>query len=404
MKAGWVRKNLGAVTTKIGSGATPLGGEEAYKSDGISLIRSMNVYDDGFWEPKLAKIDDEQADRLSNVVVEPNDVLLNITGASVARCCLAPAAFLPARVNQHVSIIRPDKEKLDPTFLHLLLISDAYKDRLLHVGEDGGSTRQAITKTQLQTFVIEYPASLAEQKQIAGILSEAFEGIATAKANAEKNLQNAHALFESHLRSVFAQRGKGWVDTKLEDVCGFQNGFAFKSSTFKPSGEPILRISNIQDGRIDTGNRLVFFDPKDYRENLDRYRIVKDDLLIAMSGATTGKIGFNTESMVFYLNQRVGKFEPRKKLNKRFLYHFLATKVEENLQISAGAAQPNLSTEQIKGFVLPLPSIDEQASIVEGLESLSEETQRLASIYERKLTSLEALKKSLLHQAFSGKL
>lgn len=164
-----------------------------------------------------------------------------------------------------------------------------------------------------------------------------------------------------------------------------------------------MRISNIQDGRVDT-DRLVFFDPKDYRENLDRYRIVEGDLLIAMSGATTGKLGFNTESTVFYLNQRVGKFEPDKKLNKHFLYYFLSTKVEENLRISAGAAQPNLSTEQIKGFVLPLPHIDEQEHIVEVLESLSDETQRLARLSERKLAALEALKKSLLHQAFTGEL
>ena len=190
----------------------------------------------------------------------------------------------------------------------------------------------------------------------------------------------------------------------MEEVCGLQNGFAFKSSTFKPLGAPILRISNIQDGRIDAGKRLVFFDPKDYRENLDRYRIVEGDLLIAMSGATTGKLGFNTDNTVYYLNQRVGKFEPSKKLNKRFLYHFLSTKVEENLRISAGAAQPNLSTEQIKGFVLPLPSVDGQERIVEVLESLETETQRLATIYERKLAALGDLKKSLLHQAFSGQL
>jgi restriction endonuclease S subunit len=203
----------------------------------------------------------------------------------------------------------------------------------------------------LKELEIKYPP-LAEQQRIVGLLDEAFEGLATAKANAEKNLHNARAFLESHLQSVFTQRGLGWVEKRLEEVCELQNGFAFKSSTFKPSGAPILRISNIQDGRIETGNLLVFFDPKDYREKLDRYRIVDDDLLIAMSGATTGKLGFNTEDTVYYLNQRVGKFEPSEKLNKRFLYHFLSTKVEENLRISAGAAQPNLSTEQIKGFVL----------------------------------------------------
>ena len=102
--------------------------------------------------------------------------------------------------------------------MHYLLISKTYKDRLLHTGEEGGSTRQAVTKAQLQQFVIEYPESLPEQQRIVGILDEAFDSIATAKSNAEKNLQNARALFESHLQSVFTQRGEGWVKKPLEDA------------------------------------------------------------------------------------------------------------------------------------------------------------------------------------------
>ena len=194
---------------------------------------------------------------------------------------------------------------------------------------------------------------------------------------------------------------KGWIETKLEDVCGFQNGFAFKSSTFKPTGVPIIRISNIQDDSIDTANRLVFFDPKDYLENLDRYRVVEGDLLIAMSGATTGKIGFNTEDTVFYLNQRVGKFEPREKLNKRFLYHFLSMNVEENLRISAGAAQPNLSTEQIKGFAIPLPPLAEQQRIVGLLEEAFEGFATAKANAEKNLQNARALFESHLQSVFT---
>jgi len=130
MKEGWVRNRLGAITTKIGSGATPRGGEESYKETGTPLIRSMNVHDWGFKEAKLARIDNIQAAQLSNVVVERDDVLLNITGASVARCCVAPEELLPARVNQHVSIIRPRKDEISSAFLQYLLISQTYKNRL----------------------------------------------------------------------------------------------------------------------------------------------------------------------------------------------------------------------------------------------------------------------------------
>lgn len=265
-----------------------------------------------------------------------------------------------------------------------------------------GAAQTVISKEMVQEVQIPFPP-LSEQQRIVGLLDEAFGGLATAQAHAAQNLQNARDLFESHLNAVFTQRGEGWVETTLEDVCGFQNGFAFKSSTFKETGYPILRISNIQAGKIDS-EKLVFFNPKDYRENLDRYRIVEGDLLIAMSGATTGKIGFNTKATVFYLNQRVGKFEPSPKLNKRFLFYYLSTKVDENLRISAGAAQPNLSTEQIKSFILPHPNRAEQDTNVTQLDALAAETQRLTRIYEQKLAALAALKKSLLHQAFSGEL
>ncbi len=114
---GWLEKKLGEVTTKIGSGATPRGGSESYKTEGISLVRSMNVHDGYFKEKNLAFIDDKQAKELSNVTLEENDVLLNITGASVARCCVMPKDFLPARVNQHVSVVRPTKGVIDPYFL-----------------------------------------------------------------------------------------------------------------------------------------------------------------------------------------------------------------------------------------------------------------------------------------------
>lgn len=163
---GWEEKRLQALTTKIGSGATPLGGEEAYKTEGVSLIRSLNVHDMGFRHHKLAFIDDAQASALSNVIVQSRDVLLNITGASVARCCVVPEDVLPARVNQHVAIIRPIAEKMNAKFLHYLLISKPYKDHLLETGAEGGSTRQAITKAQIEAFVVQYPRELNEQQRI----------------------------------------------------------------------------------------------------------------------------------------------------------------------------------------------------------------------------------------------
>jgi type I restriction enzyme S subunit len=152
---------LKEISTKIGSGATPKGGKEAYKSKGISLIRSMNVYDSQFKEKDLAFIDNSQAKKLSNVVVEPLDILLNITGASVARCCLVPEKILPARVNQHVAIIRIDKNLADPRFIYMCMISQKYKSKLLSLAQ-GGATREALTKITIEEFELELPQSITQ--------------------------------------------------------------------------------------------------------------------------------------------------------------------------------------------------------------------------------------------------
>jgi restriction endonuclease S subunit len=200
---GWVESKLNSVTTKIGSGATPRGGEESYKAEGISLIRSLNVHDLGFRYPKLAFLDDAQADELSNVEVKPCDVLLNITGASVARCCIVPQDVLPARVNQHVSIIRPTADRVNPGFLHYLLISKPYKDQLLQTGEEGGSTRQAITKAQIQDFSVEYPATLKEQETIVAKLDAMLAETQCLAALYERKLAVLAALKKSLLHQAF---------------------------------------------------------------------------------------------------------------------------------------------------------------------------------------------------------
>ena len=154
---GWPIATLKMLTSKIGSGATPKGGNASYKDEGISLIRSMHVYNGYFDYNDLAHIDDEQARKLDNVTVMPNDVLLNITGASVARSCLVPEDILPARVNQHVCIIRCVDNKILPVFLNKLLIGDSFQTMLWDIAEAAGATRQALTKEQVENLKIITP-------------------------------------------------------------------------------------------------------------------------------------------------------------------------------------------------------------------------------------------------------
>jgi type I restriction enzyme S subunit len=154
--AGWKITQLKQITTKIGSGATPRGGKEAYKSSGITLIRSLNIYDYHFDHDGLAYIDDDQAAQLDNVVVERRDILLNITGASVARCCMVPSYLLPARVNQHVAIIRVDTEACDPFYVLTTINDERHKRQILALAQ-GGATREALTKDTISNYEIVLP-------------------------------------------------------------------------------------------------------------------------------------------------------------------------------------------------------------------------------------------------------
>lgn len=160
---GWKTKRLIDVTRKIGSGATPTGGRNTYIDAGISLIRSMNVHNGEFRYDQLAHIDDEQAKQLENVNVEIHDVLLNITGASVARCCVVPDNVLPARVNQHVSIIRTGNV-LNYIYLNNLMTNESFQEHLLRIGSYGGATREALTKKDIEELVIPIPPEHLQKK------------------------------------------------------------------------------------------------------------------------------------------------------------------------------------------------------------------------------------------------
>jgi len=195
---GWEKKELKEITIKIGSGSTPSGGKKAYKDEGISLIRSLNVHDNYFKFKNLAFIDEEQAHKLKNVIVKSKDVLFNITGASVCRCCIIPDEILPARVNQHVSILRPNSKLLNSIFLMYCLISKNTKLNLLGIGGKGGATREAITKSDLESFGIIIPS-----KSLQNQFAERVQKIEAQKAQAQESLEKAEELFNSLLGRAF---------------------------------------------------------------------------------------------------------------------------------------------------------------------------------------------------------
>jgi len=283
----WPEIRLGDVCEKIGSGATPRGGKEVYCDVGIALIRSQNVYNDGFRDEGLAFIDDVHAQELRHVSVEPGDVLLNITGDSTARACLAPPEVASARVNQHVAIVRPSMDVLDARFLRYTLVSPAMQAHLLALAS-AGATRPALTKRMIADLRIPAP-SLAEQRHIADTLSalddkielhrrmnRTLESIARAifkswfvdfdpvrkkmegKTGGELGLPPSLAalLPDSFEGSLIGPIPNGWRLKPLDQVASFLNGLALQK--FPPTGSgdlPVIKGAELTRGVTEGSGR-----------------------------------------------------------------------------------------------------------------------------------------------------
>ncbi|MDY2763327.1 restriction endonuclease subunit S [Campylobacter sp.] len=265
----------------------------------------------------------------------------------------------------------------------------------LGIKSEGTSTPQlTIPSLKKQLFIPLPPKD--EQEKIVKKIDELFEQIdilETSKQNLLKNIKHTKTrILDLALQGKLVENSKiseksnfgiptdfkppfgipnSWAWVKLGDICDFQNGFAFKSKDFKNSGYFVIKIANIQNNEI-TKENAVFCEPE-ICENLENFSVKRGDILIAMSGATTGKIGIYNLDEKAFLNQRVGLFKNfSKNIDKRFFYFVLLTKVEESLKIAIGSAQPNLSTEQIKSFYIPLPPLDEQERIVKKIDELFE--------------------------------
>jgi type I restriction enzyme S subunit len=248
-------------------------------------------------------------------------------------------------------------------------------------------------------------APLPEQHRIVAILDEAFDGIATAKANAQKNLQNARALFESHLQSVFTERGEGWVEKRLLEVCEKITDGTHQTPTYFDEGVIFLSSRNVTSGMIDWEN-IKYIDTKQHLEMHRRVAPRVGDILLAKNG-TTGVAAIVDRDVVFDIYVSLALLRSLGEVQPRFLLYFVnspAAKHQFNKRLK-GVGVPNLHLQEIREVVIGFPSdLAQQNAIVEQLDLLSAEIGHLESLYQHKLTALDDLKKSLLHQAFSGQL
>ena len=424
---------LGDVCDKIGSGATPRGGRDVYLSNGVSLIRSQNVYNDHFQQEGLAHISDEHADELANVTVQAGDVLLNITGDSVARCCHVPANVLPARVNQHVAIIRPNPSKLNPRYLMYYLVNPSMQQYMLTLA-GAGATRNALTKGMIEDFNVPSPP-LSVQNAIAHILGTLDDKIELNRRMNETLEAMARVIFESWFVDFDPVRAKtegrdpglpkeiadlfpnsfqttdfgdiptGWNTKTLGDVTQKITKGTTPTTLgyrFVERGVNFIKAESItEEGYFLTGS-FAFID-KETHAALARSILQEGDILFTIAG-TIGRIARVPASILpANTNQAVAIIRPDcTKIEPLFLLYWLS---QARSQRSLGtrvvhAVQANLSLSELSRTTLVFPTRSVLSRLFDHFRTLRIKVD--ANVNESR--NLAALRDALLPKLISGEI
>lgn len=395
MKKGWQTKTIGDVC-EFQRGLTYAKSDEVDFSNNV-VLRATNI------DLATNLLIFDELKYISDKVVVPESKKVKIGSlmicmASGSKSHLGKVAFIDDvygyAFGGFMGMLTPLNGLL-PKYLFHLMTSDDYKDFIGALSD--GANINNLTFDKLKGFPVPVPP-LAEQQRIVGLLDEAFEGLATAKANAEKNLQNARALFESHLQSVFTQRGPGWVETTLGEIGKVSMcKRIFKEETAAKGDIPFYKIGTF-------GKEPDAFIPSQtYNEYRAKYSFPdKGAVLISAAGTIGRRVRYDGEPAYFQDSNIVWIENDEKQALNDYLYHFYGAC---DWNSTKGATIPRLYNDNLRRISIGFPkSLQEQNRIVAQLDALSEEAQRLAHHYERKLAALEALKKSLLHQAFTGNL
>ena len=392
MRNGWVKLRLGEAF-KTATGGTPPKGDASFYGRFIPLVKPPELCD-GVLDSAEDGLSEAGADVAR--LAPSNSILVSCIGnlGKIGRNTV-PVAF-----NQQINAILPNERNAIPEFMFYQVLSDSFKNQLEALAS--GTTVPIVNKSKFNSIEIVL-APLPEQQRIVAILDKAFDGIATAKANAEKNLQNAGALFESHLESVFTNQGGGWIKATLNEACILRSGTSVNTGLEKPEGDfPYVKVADMNHA----GNEREIVSSSRF---LDRTDIGKN--AVFPTGTTIfpkrgGSILTNKKRLTavpICADLNIMGVIPGDRLLAEYLYFYFLN--VDMRKIGSGSSIPQINNYDIEPLVIAFPvSKTVQAEVVVTLENLQGETQRLESIYKQKLAALAELKKSLLHQAFSGAL
>lgn len=392
MKAGWKIKTLGDVVLKISTVDPAQSPDIEFDYIDVSSVSNRT-----FQIEETQRLKGKDAPSRARRLVRTNDVLFATVRPTLRRIAIVPAGLDKQVCSTGYFVMRPNPE-VDHRFIFYFLQDGDFMAQMEKLQK--GASYPAVTDAEVRSQSIPIPP-LLEQKRIVGILNEAFEGIATAKANTEKNLQSARGLFESHLNAVFSERDDGWVEESLDAVCNLIDCL-HKTPTYVETGFPMVRVTDIKPGFLDL-SKTRQVDKKIFNEFSKKHVPKRGDIVFSRVGSY-GVSSFVNSDQPFCLGQNTVFIIP--KINSRLLYYFLNSRIAKNQfdELVDGTTQPTISLKSIRKVRFAIPPSRNHEKLVAELEEISSETQRLESIYKQKLNALDELKKSLLNQAFTGEL
>lgn len=391
MKEGWRMVKFSEVAQVVG-GSTPKTNVKSFWNGDNYWVTPAELKGEKYINKTERTITDEAISK-TNLTLLPKGTVLLSSRAPIGKVCITN---VPMFCNQGFKNIVCKDSLYNEFVYYYLLYSVPYLESL-----GTGATFKEISKRVVENVEIPLPP-LKEQHRIVSILDASFEKIDTLKKNAEENLKNAKALFQQVLTQELKPK-EGWVEKKLGEVYDVRDG-THDSPKYHSDGYPFVTSKNLVNGIIDMNN-VQFISKEDYDKINERSKVDKGDVLFAMIGSNLGHPAIVDFEPHFAI-KNVALFKvPSNQLNRYLLYLLSSDMIMDRMnKNSNGSSQPFVSLKFLRNFEISLPSLSEQHRIVRTLDTLSEKCRRLEQIAQQTIRECDALKQSILRQAFSGEL
>ncbi|MBC5793899.1 restriction endonuclease subunit S [Sphaerospermopsis sp. LEGE 00249] len=396
MREGWEVKTLGSLCDFIRG---PFGGslkKSCFKSSGYAVYEQQHAIYNQFKEIRYF-INESKYQEMKRFEIFPGDLIMSCSG-TMGKVAIVPDGIHKGIINQALLKLAP-RQDINANFLKYWMSSPNFQNQILNLSM-GVAIKNVASVKVLKEILINLPP-LPEQKRIVTILDEAFEGIDRAISNTEKNLSNARELFESYLNSIFSQKGEGWEEKKLEDVC------SITSKLVDPRQPEFIDLPHIGAGNMISMTGELIEVKTARQEQLISGKFLFDETMVLYSKIRPYLMKACRPDFSGLCSADVYPLLPNnEQLNRDFLFYILMSRDFTNYAISGSdrAGMPKVNRDHLFRYSTWIPSISDQINIAQKIDELFTETQRLENIYRQKIAALKELKQSILQKAFAGEL